>query len=291
MQDQEHSIERNTEFQASRIRVFIQNDEDRELSVNSTEDLVVSESEESPIPDHIARRWHLSKVDSDGTSIVIALVSWDENNPTDYLMAGWWAQFNGQQPPNLTYSSLDEYAIVDGPEFDTQITPELTMPTEGTASYIGPAGGIYWYVPGETSEEGYAKVDGWEARIEMEANFDSGTLGGRIDSFRDFEALVAASYGEVQFDIKDYEIRLIQARYDEKGIIEDGIVEILHPSTHPVASPESSWQAFFSNLPDRENNPRLLGGFAEASFTEEDGSEGGFFGNFVGLSEGFRMPE
>ena len=51
-------------------------------------------------------------------------------------MAGWWAQFPGQHPPDLDFSESEQYALVDGPELDPSNPPQL--PLEGQATYIGP---------------------------------------------------------------------------------------------------------------------------------------------------------
>ena len=292
MEDSESAFERNTEFRGPWIRVFIEPEEGEELSVNSDDHAEMSKAEPSPIPDHEARRWRLSKVDeTEGTSYVIALVSWDGNDPEDYLMAGWWAQFDKEQPPNLTYQNLSEYAIIDGPEFDSTIIPQLSLPTEGTAQYIGPAGGTYWYVPGATLDDGLFTLDGWEANVNMTVEFTSGTLKGCIGCIGDFtpiDALIAASRGDVEFDISDYEMHLLTARYDENGMVEDGVVEMRHPDRNLSTLPNGTWISFLSNRPDANNDPRLIGGFARAGYNEEDGSAGGFFGSFVGVSDVLR---
>ncbi|MCY4594311.1 MAG: hypothetical protein OXC19_05865 [Bryobacterales bacterium] len=48
------------------------------------------------------------------------------------------------------------------------------------------------------------------------------------------------------------------------------------------------WGGTFSNKPDVAGNPRLIAGFADARFEEDDGSRGYFSGSFVGLSEDLR---
>ncbi len=289
MEDSGPAFERNTEFRGPWIRVFIENEEGKELSVNSNDHAGMSNAEPSPIPNHEARRWRLSKVDeTEGTSYVIAAVSWDENNPEDYLMVGWWAQFDNQQPPNLTYQNLTEHAIIDGPEFDSNIIPQLSLSTEGTAQYIGPAGGVYWYAPGATLNDRFFTLDGWEANVNMTAEFASRTLKGCIGCIGDFtttDALIPASRGDVEVDISDYEIHLLTARYDENGQVEDGIVKVRHPDRNLVTLSNGFWTSFFSNRPDANNNPRLIGGITGSGYTEEDGSVGGFFGSFVGVSD------
>ena len=76
-----------------------------------------------------------------------ALVSWDGDDPADYLMAGWWAEFPGQHLPELSFGDSIQYAIVDGPEIDPSNPPQL--PLEGQATYVGQAGGLYAYNMGK----------------------------------------------------------------------------------------------------------------------------------------------
>ena len=278
-------FERNSEFRGPWLRVYLSLQDGREVSVNTEDDAVSTESEPSPIPGHQARNWFLVREEPEGTSYVYALASWDGDDPTDYLMGGWWAQFNGEHPPDLTYGNLEEYAILDGPEIDPSVLPEL--PDAGTATYIGPAGGIYWYAPGETLEEGHFVLDGWEATVSLMADFGSGTVSGCVGCIGDFvtrTAVVPALRGDVQADIADYELHLSAHPWREDGTFDGGDAEIRHPSRQ-IADTEGGWGASLSNRMDADGNSRLIAGFGSASFEEEDGSNGGFFGSFVGLSE------
>ena len=131
-------FERNTEFSGPRLRVFLTLDDDREVSVNTTEDAVATRPGVTPIPGHRARDWTFIKGTDDGTSVAYALVSWDPGGPADYLMAGWWAEFPGQHLANLSFRDSIQYAIVDGPEIDPANPAEL--PLEGHATYLGHIG-------------------------------------------------------------------------------------------------------------------------------------------------------
>lgn len=284
------SFERNSEFQGPWLRVYLDLADGREVSVNTEDDAVSTGTERSPLPGHQARWWRFVQEEPKGTSYVYALVSWDGDEPVDYLMAGWWAHFNGEQPPDLTYGNLEEYSIVDGPEFDQSAPPEL--PDTSTASYAGPAGGTYWYAPGATLHEGQFVLDGWEAMATLTADFGSGTLSGCVGCVGDFvtrTAVIPASRGDVDAGISDYELHLVSHPWGADGTFDGGAVEVRHPSREIVDS-VSSWGAFFSNRSDADGNPRLVGGFGGADFEEVDGSVGGFFGSFVGLSETFREP-
>ena len=56
----------------------------------------------------------------------------------------------------------------------------------------------------------------------------------------------------------------------------------IQPTTH------SLWGGAVSSRRDTDGNPRLIAGFSGVSFEESDGSEGEFYGSYLGLSESFR---
>ena len=95
-------------------------------------------------------------------------------------MAGWWAYFPGQHPPDLDPFTPLESAIVDGPEIDPAHPPDI--PLSGTASYVGLAGGIYAYAPGATIDEKEFPLvsDAWEGISTLTADFAAGTISGCI---------------------------------------------------------------------------------------------------------------
>ena len=283
-------FERNSEFQGPRLRVFLKLKDGRPVSVDTDEDAVATEAQPSPIPGHRARNWSFVKEEPEGTSLVHAVVSWDGDDPADYLMAGWWAYFDGQSPPELTFANLEEYAIVDGPELDPGAPPDL--PAEGTASYAGPAGGVYFHVPGATAEQSHFVLDGWEATVTLEADFGAGTVSGCVGCLGDFvtrPAVVPASRGDVVADISDYELHFAPRPYGADGTFDGGAAEVRHPTRQIVRS-QGSWGGSFSGKADADGNPRLIAGFGGAGYEEEDGTFGSFFGSFVGMTETFREP-
>ena len=109
---------RNTEFSGPMLRVFLTLEDGSEVSVNTTDDSVETRPGVTPIPGHQAQNWTFIKDVEDGTSVAYALVSWNADEPADYLMAGWWAEFPGQHYPDLSFRDSIQYAIVDGPELD-----------------------------------------------------------------------------------------------------------------------------------------------------------------------------
>ena len=136
---------RNSDFTGPRMEVFIELDDGRRATVNSLDDAVDTRPAATPMPGHQARDWTFFRETEHGTSIVFAVTSWDPANPADYIMAGWWAEFPDQHPPDLDVNQAVRYGIVDGPEIDTRYPPDL--PVDGQATYVGQTGGLYRYLP------------------------------------------------------------------------------------------------------------------------------------------------
>ena len=294
--DEGISFERNSEFQGPHLRVFLTLKDGTEVSVSTTDDAVQTRPAETPIPGHQARDWTFVKDTGNGTAVAYALASWDGNAPADYLMAGWWAQFPGQELPDLSFADSEQYAIVDGPEIDQARPPEL--PLAGRATYIGPAGGLYWYDPGSDwgSDEGTYVLEEYEGTITLEADFGRSMIGGCIGCVGDlatrrahFGVFLGSEVRDLQAIAAGYELHLGETALNPDGTFEASDVTVRHPD-RTVTGSAGDWGGSVSNLPDRSGNPRLAAGFSSASFEESDGSEGGFFGTFVGLSEDFGTP-
>ena len=201
-------------------------------------------------------------------------------------MAGWWAEFPGQKPPDLSFSDWQGYGIVDGPEIDVSVPPDL--PLEGTANYAGMAGGLYRY-----SNEDIDVIDEWEGVLTLTADFADRSVSGCIGCVGDLvtrRAHFRTFLGDEVVDrdglAKDYELHLGTAILEDNSAFERDRVTVRHPSRTVVRS-DGGWGGSLSNRPDADGNPRLAAGFGWVSFEEADGSGGRFFGTFVGLSETF----
>ena len=288
-------FERNTEFAGPALRVFVTLEDGREVSVNTTDDAVDSRSAATLIPGHQAREWTFLKDVEQGTSVAYALVSWDGDNPAEYLMAGWWAEFPNQHLPVLSFRDSVQYSIVDGPEIDPSAPPEL--PLEGQATYVGQAGGLYTYDAGAGwgENEGAYVIDEYEGVITMTADFADATLSGCIGCTGDivtrrahFGIFLGDEVRDVQSIAADYELHFGGAPLNPDGTFDHaGATTVRHPQ-RTVTQAEGHWGGAFSNIPDQTGNPRLVAGFSGASFEESDGSAGQFIGVFVALSEPFR---
>ncbi|MCE2494457.1 MAG: hypothetical protein J4F40_17980 [Alphaproteobacteria bacterium] len=86
---------------------------------------------------------------------------------------------------------------------------------------------------------------------------------------------------------KDYELHLTTAIFREDGQFDRDRVVLQHPE-RTVTLSEGYWGGAPSSRQDEAGNPRLVAGFNGVSFEESDGSEGEFFGSFLGLSEAVR---
>ena len=287
-------FERNTEFAGPKLRVFVTLEDGREVSVNTTDDAVHSRSAVTPIPGHQARDWTFIKDVAEGTSIAYALVSWDGDDPADYLMAGWWAEFPDQHLPELSFRDSIQYAIVDGPEIDPSAPPQL--PLEGQASYIGQAGGLYTYVAGSDwgEHEGAYVIDEYEGAITIAADFADATLSGCIGCEGDlvtrrahFGIFLGDEVRDVQAIAAGYELHFDDTPFNPDGTFERTGVTVRH-AERAVTQSEGHWGGSLSNIPDRAGHPRLVAGFSSARFEEGDGSVGSLFGTFVALSEPLR---
>ena len=287
------SFERNSEFSGPELRVFVTLEDGREVSVNTADNAVRTRASATPIPGHQAREWTFVKNKEDGASVAYALVSWDGDDPADYLMAGWWAEFPDQKFPDLNFRESRQYAIVDGPEIDHADPPVL--PTSGQASYAGPAGGLYTYVPGTDwgDDEGAYVLDEYQGTITLTADFEGGTLSGCVGCQGDlvtsrahFNLFLGDAIRDVRAFASDYELHLGETAIRADGTFEQADVTVMHPERNIVKS-LGSWGGSLSNISDDAGDPRLATGFTSASFEEADASEGRFFGTFVGLSETF----
>ncbi len=285
-------LERNTEFDGESLRLFVPLEDGTQASVNTTDDAIESAPGMTPIPGHQAHAWTFQKITDDATAVAHSLVSWDPNDPADYLVAGWWVQFPDQKPP-LTFEGSVQYAIIDGPELDHGVTPQL--PVTGTAAYAGPAGGLYSYEAGSNwgENEGAFVLEEYQGTITLTADFTDGTLKGCIGCVGDlvtrrahFGVFLGDDVSDAQDVARDYELHLATAIMREDGMFERDRVTLRHPE-RSVTKSEGFWGGALSSRQDTDGNPRLVAGFSYADFEENDGSTGVFVGSFVGLSERF----
>ena len=292
--DDAFKLARNTEFDGEKLRLFVMSDDGAELSVNTADDVYQALPGITPMPGHQARAWTFLKIEEGDTSVAHALLSANPDDPTDYIVFGWWAYFPGQTPL-LTFEDWHAYAIIDGPELDHGLVPEL--PVDGSATYMGPAGGLYSYEPpvAEGEDESLFVIDEYQGTVTLTADFADGTLKGCIGCVGDlvtqrahFGAFLGGDLIDTGGIARDYEIHLATAIIRDDGMFERDKVIVKHPE-RTITLSEGEWAGAFSSRHNTEGDPRLVAGFNYASFEESDGSTGVFRGSFLGLSEPFRQ--
>ena len=245
----------------------------------------------------MGRRWTLLKTQTEGTSLAYALVSWNNDDPTDYLAAGYWLRFPGAHPPRLPLSQAEASLFIDGPEIDPSNPPQ--MPVLGTATYIGEAGGVFSYRYGSdwTGIEEPVAAEEFAGAINITADFGENTLVGCIGCIGDIEIRRAHLYSILGRRVEEplaspaaYEIRFGNTMINPNGTFENSDVTVSHPE-RTVTQSEGHWGGSFSNKPDPDGNPRLVAGIADAQFDETDGSRGTFQAIFTALGAALCPPD
>ena len=278
---------RNSSFAGGHLAVFLVLDDGTFRTVHSLTDIFAERPFETPIPGHEGKAQTFLKTHEGGTSVAHGVLSWDPDDPGDYLMAGWWAEFPGQRPPELSLADSEQYAIVDGPEITQLSRPQF--PAGGSASYVGRAGGLYAY-----EADAYV-VDEYEGVISLQVDFADRTMEGCIGCLGDLvtrRAHFGAFLGEDVIDtdsfVLDHEIHLGALEFDElRGQFYGTEATVAHPELEIVAS-SGTWGGQISGRPDATGLPRLVAGFSYADFSDENGGEGAFYGTFVALSPDLR---
>ena len=284
---------RTTAFDGNVLTVDLSSPGGGTLRVNTLRDAVETGVYRPPLPGHSGKSWVLRNFSHDSTSLVYAVASWANDDPADYLAAGWWIHQPGRDyDPDET-----EYVIfIDGPEIDAAADPP-EMPVSGRARYSGEGGGIFRYVYGSGWGvlEGSVVLDEYRARMDVVADFDGGTLSGCLGCVGGIEAdrehlayLLGGDAADTPSPVADYEIRFSPVAYGSGGTFESGFDAAAGGVRHPdrrVTASRAFWGGSFSNVADADGDPRLIGGFADAEFAEADGSGGFFWGLFNVLSE------
>ena len=287
-------LEQNTKFDGETLRFFVRLDSGAVATVNTNDDVIEMLPGATPMPGHRAQAYTFLKVKKEGTSLSHALLSWDPDNPADYLVFGWWAEFVGQHPPGLSLADAERWALVDGPELDHGIVPEV--PVEGTATYLGQAGGLYRFVPGGEPGEDFENVvlEEYQGTITLTADFFDGTVKGCIGCTGDivtrrahFGVILGEEVDAPEGTAKDFELHLTSAIIREDGHFVRNRVILKHPEL-TITKSDGYWAGALSSRQDTDGNPRLAAGFSYVDFEQSDGTEGEFYGSFLGLSKRFR---
>ena len=281
---------RTTAFDGNVLTVDLSSD-GATLKLNTLRDAIATEAFRSLIPNQSGRSWVLRNAAYDSTSLVYAVVSWDNNDPTDYLAAGWWVHvpLDTNDP-----ASVQRAVFIDGPEIDTNDPP--TMPVAGKARYAGGAGGVVSYRFGASwgGLAGKQALGEYTAVMTAIADFDDGTITGCLGCVGDitserrhlvsvYEDILGVDLPDVPAPMEALEVHFASTPLNADGTFESTEATVTHP-TRTISESEGFWGGSFSNVDDPDGHPRLVGGFSDAVFTEEDGSEGYLWGIFNVLS-------
>ena len=282
-------FERVTSFDGEVLRIDIDREDGGTETFSTLRDRWYSWPWVPFLSNHSGRRWTLLKIDPEGSSLAYALVSWNNDDNTDYLAAGFWLRFDGFHPPRLPISQARTVLFVDGPEIDPASPPQL--PVSGTADYAGNAGGVYLYSYGSswTGNEEPVAAEEFTATMNIQANFDDMTVAGCIGCIGDIlierEHLFLAlgrRPGDPLATPTDYEILFAPTPIMPEGNFEGTQVTVTHPE-RTVTQSEGNWGGSLSNRPATDGSPRLVAGLAGAAFDEADGSQGQLSSIFTAL--------
>ena len=246
-------------------------------------------------PNHSSREWLLTENYYDGRILLYTVVDWDDDDPADYLAAGWWLVYPSGAP-YYAVESATRGVFVDGPELDPARPPDL--PLTGTATYVGGSGGLYTYNYGRDWGElaGSSEMTEFAGVIALTADFDSKRITGCLGCLRPIET----SPGRHLYPIltwrspdpaslpTDYDLHF-SASFDAKGAFEDTAITVTHPERN-ITQAAGTWRGQFSNVPDADGNPRRVVGSSDVHFAEDDGSSGRFTGIFDALTPATLEP-
>ena len=292
--------ERVSSFDGDILRLEFSREDGSRESFNSVRDEWFSWSWRPFLPNHSGRRWTLLKTSADTSSIAYALVSWNNDDPKDYLAAGYWLEFPNEDGRfrRFDITNASTYPpFVDGPELDLSNPP--SMPVSGTAHYVGPVGGLYSYRYGSSwsAADEPSVTEEFTGTMTIRTDFADNSLTGCIGCIGDIEITRENLYTVLGFRRaeplalpNDYELHFARTPISPNGTFDSAEVEVIHPERTVVES-EGSWSGRFSNIPDTDGNPRLAAGMTDVAFAEADASLGKFTALFTTPVESLVQPD
>ena len=246
-------------------------------------------------PNHSSREWLLADNHHDGKVLLYTVVSWNDADPADYLAAGWWLVY----PPDVPFRDFESATrgvFLDGPELDPAKPPDL--PLNGTADYVGGAGGLYTYEYGRDWGElaGSSEYTEFQGPVVLTADFDGNRVTGCLGCLEPIDT----APGRHLFPVvpwqgpdpaalpTDYELHFA-ASLDAAGAFEGTEITVTHPE-RTITQMAGTWRGQFSNVADVDGNPRRVVGSSDVHFAEDDGSIGSFTGIFDALTPATLTP-
>lgn len=290
-------FKRSTSFDGRFLTVEVETGDGRTLKLNTDRDAAYSIPYAPELPNHSGRSWTLLNAASDSTTLVYAQVSWDNDDPTDYLAIGWWLHYPITYRRRLPLSQASGGgSFIDGPQIDPSNPPR--MPLQGGATYTGRAEGLYAYEYGSSwgAHAGTDESEEYTAVLTLTADFAGKTIRGCFGCEGDIEiqrthlrTLLGWRVGDPPHAMPtDYEVHFGPTPFRQNGAFGHTDVTVKHPD-RTITGSGGYWGGQFSNRPDSEGNPRLVAGFNLGEFEEADGSRGSLQGLFNVLSEAYRL--
>ncbi len=199
-------------------------------------------------------------------------------------MGGYWLHIAGNWA-NGTVSGVEVGAFVDGPELDND-----PVPTSGTATYRGLAGGLFAARFGTDDPNvpaGTHEIGEYNGEFMATADFGAGTVSGSIAVTRVVGIGETPAGQTYDFD-NAYEARLIldPASIDAATGTLEGRVRLVVPGV-TVTSQDGSWGSRLSNRNDGNGHPRALAGTHAGAATTTGGSEVAYIGAHFGTTGNF----
>ena len=266
----------STSFDGRDVRLTITRTDGTNLTFDSASHGVARVSYTDQLPGYSFRGDALLTYTNTSVSLAAVYVNWNDADSSDYIAGGYWAHFVGQADP-LQITGAEIGAFVDGPELSG--TP--TLPSLGTATYRGSAGGFYGYQSAHGSEIGE-----FAANATLTADFAANTVSGCVGCGAGVAVtgIHETSEGEVVAftDVVVPVWLLGEATLGSDGNFRSTDVTLMR-SDATVTQTNGSWGGQFSSIADSEGDPRLVAGTAGAEWTESDGAEGVFVGAWFGV--------
>ncbi|MCY4419868.1 MAG: hypothetical protein OXC42_01210 [Gammaproteobacteria bacterium] len=284
---------RLTEFSGRYIKLMISASQDKQYTIDSANNLVEEVPYTPLVPGHVGRGYVMQKkeISPDQTQLGYAALSWDDDDPSDYLAGGVWMLWNGY-PEILNLREISGLVLfMDGPEIDTEVPP--TLPVTGTASYEGASGGIFQYRYSAQHPEhpgGYAIAE-YGGSASFTADFAEMTVSGCIGCNGGLVLLqdqplqhLLDGLANAPATVAGYTLHLGPVPFNEAGIFENDRISVRHPSKN-VLTTEGYFGGQFSNLPNSNGDPRLMTGIYDGTLSEADGARARFLGIATAIAQ------
>lgn len=188
---------------------------------------------------------------------------------------------------NLTYAFSSPVPSHTGPE----LSGNPVLPSLGTASYAGPAAGLYAYQYGSDRSgiaQGSAEIGEYSATATFMADFNTNTISGCIGCVGRITVAgigVSPTGETLPFEnTVSARVRLGATAFGSDGDFRSRNLSV-EMDGRTVTDTSGSWGGQFSNIQDAASNPRLAAGTTGADWTESDGSRGAFVGAYVGAAQ------